>query len=142
MIIKGQIYENKNISFRGQSYSDWAKLFCRNPCNKPELFKNTSMLYLNPCDVMDAQVNVERKWFPSHMSGPEITFLFKFSSDRYLEIISKKAYDDETLLGQVGGYIGRLRISIIHLVLVCKYNIMIYETVFIMIQLLCHLTFI
>jgi hypothetical protein len=33
---------------------------------------------------------------------------FEYSSNRYLEILNKKAFGEETLLAQAGGYIGNL----------------------------------
>ena len=71
----------------------------------PYLFKNTSKLYTNPCDVMESQVKIDRKWIPSN--DMQLVLKFKYASARYLEISNYKAYNGETLLGQVGGYIGK-----------------------------------
>ena len=36
----------------------------------------------------------------------QLTLEFKYGKNRYLEIKNNRAYDDETLLSQVGGFIG------------------------------------
>ena len=78
----------------------------------PYLFANTSRQYANPCAVMQSQVEIDRKWlYNSHSSDINwdkmlLSLKIKYTSSRYLEILNKKAYDEETLLGQVGGYIG------------------------------------
>ena len=38
----------------------------------------------------------------------KLLFTIKYNSNRYLEILNIKSYSEETLLGQVGGYIGKL----------------------------------
>ena len=71
----------------------------------PYLYKNTSKLYLNPCDEMQSRVQLDRKWYSSTRNALKLNF--KFASTRYLEILNYKAYSGESLLGQVGGYIGK-----------------------------------
>ena len=73
----------------------------------PYLFMNTSKMYANPCPVMDTQVQIDREWIPTY-SSMELYLKFRFASSRYLEIHNNKAYNEEILLGQVGGYIGTL----------------------------------
>ena len=79
-------------------------LFAEHETNR-QLFKNTTKLYVNPCDEMDCRVQIDRKLYPSY-GREKVSLKFKYASARYLEILNYKAYNGESLLGQVGGYIG------------------------------------
>ena len=72
----------------------------------PHVFKNTTKLYTNPCDEMESQIQIDRKFYPNWSNKMVASLKFKYASARYLEILNYKAYTGESLLGQVGGYIG------------------------------------
>ena len=72
-----------------------------------KLFKNMTKLYINPCTEMETNVRIDRKTAEDSTSD-YLKLNFKFSSNRYLEILNKEAFGEETLLAQAGGYIGNL----------------------------------
>ena len=94
----------ENLTINGNCTEDQLKLY-ENYGNNPYLYKNISKLYLNPCDEMQSRVQIDRKWYHSNKNLMKLNF--KFASTRYLEILNYKAYSGESLLGQVGGYIGK-----------------------------------
>jgi hypothetical protein len=78
-------------------------------------FRNMSKLYINPCTKMETSVRVNKRvtnygW----SSNLDLTLTFKYSSNRYLEILNKKAFGEETLLAQAGGYIGKILNPVCH----------------------------
>ena len=58
---------------------------------------------------METSVRIDRKI--TEDSSNDLELKFKYSSNRYLEILNKEAFGDETLLAQTGGYIGKLIIQ-------------------------------
>ena len=74
-----------------------------------EFFKNMTKLYINPCTNMETRVRVNRK---ITADSATMKLKFKYSSNRYLEILNKKAFGEETLLAQTGGYIGKMIIPL------------------------------
>ena len=71
-----------------------------------EYFKNISNLYTNPCSQMDNGIRTRSKRISNKSKKLQLTLEFKYGKNRYLEIKNNRAYDDETLLSQVGGFIG------------------------------------
>ena len=66
-------------------------------------------MHLKPCDVMYPKVEIDE--YDSDNDKMQMQLAFVFASDTYLEFQNTKAYDDETLLGQVGGYIGTFNVK-------------------------------
>lgn len=66
-------------------------------------FHTPNSFYIHPCENMNVLVTKMEK----NMVNPdEGEFYFKYDQDSYKEIVNIKAYSFETLVGQVGGYVG------------------------------------
>ena len=71
-----------------------------------EFFNNITKLYTTPCSQMKSSVLIKNKESSSSSNDVKITLSFKYDDNHYLEMKNKQAYDGETLLSQVGGFIG------------------------------------
>ena len=70
-------------------------------------FKNISQLQTNPCTEMERVVITKSTTTAKkYLDYFFISLRFKYDSERYMEILNNQAFDDETLLSQVGGFIG------------------------------------
>ena len=56
-----------------------------------KFFKNMTKLYINPCTKMETSVRVNKKITTSSLTN-YLRLKFKYSSNRYLEILNKKAF--------------------------------------------------
>ena len=101
--IHGSFFGGPNSSNCTQAqYRHFMNIF-----NAASSFKQLSRSYINPCTEMEREVLVQRKDMNDEtQSKVEIVLKFEYSSQRYLEVQNREAYDGETLLGQVGGFIG------------------------------------
>ena len=63
--------------------------------------------------IIDRRVAMEKAFKSSKENAriqkykSDLKFIFKYGQDEYKEIINKRAYTIETLLGQVGGFVGK-----------------------------------
>ena len=64
-----------------------------------------------PCTRMETIVKTVKKTdIPRSrygFNGHELDLKFVYDSEEYMEIENKDAYNEETLLGQIGGFIGK-----------------------------------
>ena len=103
--VRNSIFEQKH----GNCLQDQYGLLKQDGYHKVQerLFRNVSKMYTNPCTEMERQVVLERRLIKGYQSQSHLINLnFKYESNRYLEIKNMEAYDGETLLSQVGGFIG------------------------------------
>ena len=67
-------------------------------------FSTPNSLYLHPCRNMKIYAT---KTASTGINPQEGEFYFKYDQDYYTEIVNARAYSFETLLGQVGGFVGK-----------------------------------
>ena len=67
-------------------------------------FSTPNSLYLHPCRNMKIYAT---KTATVGSNPQEGEFYFKYDQDYYTEIVNARAYSFETLLGQVGGFVGK-----------------------------------
>ena len=78
-----------------------------------KIFYDTTKRYKSPCTVMTRTVFSTKSNAQKRKNG-ETYIKIVYGIDTYTEIENSKAYDGETLLSQVGGFIGRyIRIAVI-----------------------------
>ena len=65
-----------------------------------------SLQYQYPCTEMKRSVNKETLTGHNLKSHNEIILDIKYPDQKYMEIMNIKVYDSESLLSQVGGFIG------------------------------------
>ena len=71
-----------------------------------EFFTNISKMYTDPCTEMERAVHTKSTTTTKYDNYFFISLKFKYDSERYMEIKNIQAFNDETLLSQVGGLIG------------------------------------
>ena len=72
-------------------------------------FNNASKLYVNPCAQMATTVTtaIHQVLYKNTTKRYYLELKFLYSTEYYKQIVNNKAYTGETLLGQVGGFVGK-----------------------------------
>ena len=80
-------------------------------------------MYKMPCTEMERTVTTDEYTQQGYTGDHTLSLRFIYDSEAYMQIQNREAYDKETLLSQIGGFIGKksskLKHFQIHRVSIC-----------------------
>ena len=101
---------------KSNQYPDIPNSRTENLDQLPTIFREFSLQHQNPCTEMRSAVSFNSKTFINDIDVSQaerpagynktLGLIINYEDTKYMEIKNTKAYDGETLLSQVGGFVG------------------------------------